>query len=181
MWWLQAALPSAWATLLYSTVAIDSQCHLGIDWSGRHYVCEIIALQSTVTLKWKTSGWEPMRWAKPSAYCIWCKSSCVSANDMGRNAVQNCKDYHSMAHSWASRAHHGQDIVLQILCIHPCQKDLKRHTGIKSHWLFQTSFFDMAQHSLWQPSPPRISLVDHSNWPQFSCVLRWGGGVFPEA
>lgn len=49
------------AALLYSMVAIDSPCHLAIDWSGRHYVSEIIALQSTVILKWKTSGREPMR------------------------------------------------------------------------------------------------------------------------
>ena len=40
----------------YCTVwllSIPPPCHLAIDWSGRHYVREIIALRSIVILKWK--------------------------------------------------------------------------------------------------------------------------------
>lgn len=70
MWWLWAAFPlchSVPPRPCYPNLAIDSICHLGIDRSGRHYVSEIKALCTTVGLKWKTAGWEPMRWAQLTA------------------------------------------------------------------------------------------------------------------
>lgn len=119
MWWLWAAFPlchSAPPRPRYPNLAIDSICHLGIDCSGRHYVSEIKALRTTVSLKWKNAGWEPMRWAQLTAL-----SDARAAFQLMRvqhGTVQLSVAWH---HPVQSSAKHGKDSPGHLSYVRNCK------------------------------------------------------------
>lgn len=133
---------------------------------------------------------EKKRWDEQSACCIRCSISCVSANDeewrarahVHARSTEPCSSEcrgTTLPRVKPSRAEMEHSHFFHSrLCQRDHEKNEKKkkknHQGVNNlfeyskHTSFHWTQLIVPWYSPWQPLPPRLSSVDHLNWPQFT-------------